>query len=91
MVQSNHNNKRLRNSIFAMITSNVQLATTEPAQMLIDLSTPDGQQSGLNQASAVKCENLYTLPIANVSRTIGSLPKSLMDQVDECLKASLSL
>jgi hypothetical protein len=50
-VQSDHNNGRLTNSIFPMVTSNIRLATTEPAQVLIDLATPDGQQTGLTRTA----------------------------------------
>jgi hypothetical protein len=50
-----------------MVTSNVRLATTEPAQVLIDVATPDGQGAGLMRTSAVKCENLHTLPQATPS------------------------
>ena len=91
VVQSDHNNGRLTNSIFAMITSNVRLALTEPAQVLIDVSTPDGLQTSLSVTSAVKCENLYTLPQTAVLRIIGKLPLSLMQQLDAALKASLDL
>lgn len=57
-----------------MVTSNIRLAGTEAAQVLIDVATPDGQQTGLTRTSAVKCENLYTLPQATVLKTIGQLP-----------------
>ncbi|MDP6444217.1 MAG: type II toxin-antitoxin system PemK/MazF family toxin [Pirellulaceae bacterium] len=91
VVQSDHNNARLSNSIFAMITSNTRLATVEPAQVLIDISTPDGQQSGLAQNSTVKCENLYTLPQHAVAKMIGKLPNNLMALVDDALKSSLAV
>ena len=81
----------MMNSIFAMITTNTSLAGREAAQCLIDLAVPDGRQSGLAQNSAVKCENLHTLPTSAVSRILGSLPAALMAQVDECLRASLGL
>ena len=90
VVQSNHNNSRFTNSIFAMITSNVSLAGREAAQVLIDLGTPAGQQSGLRHTSAVKCENLHTLPIS-ATRKIGSLPNDLMEAVDDGLRASLGI
>lgn len=91
VIQSDHNNSRLANSIFAMITSNTRLATVEQTQVLIDLTTPDGQQSGLAQTSAVKSENVFTLPQSCVVKAIGTLPGSLMAEVDNALKASLSL
>ncbi len=91
VVQSNHNNTRLSNSIFAMLTSNTSLASSEATQLLIDLNTPQGRQSGLAHSSAVKCENIHTLPQASVIRTVGSLPEDLMRQIDDCLKESLGL
>ncbi|HVX61264.1 MAG TPA: type II toxin-antitoxin system PemK/MazF family toxin [Pirellulales bacterium] len=91
VVQADCNNGRLANSIFAMITSNTRPAATEPAQVLIDATTPEGQQTGLSRTSAVKCENLYTLPQASVLRTIGQLSPTLMRQVDDALKVSLQL
>ena len=91
VVQSDRNNCRLVNSIFAMITSNISLAQREPTQLLIDISTPEGKGSGLAQISAVKCENLYTLPTSLVLRKLGALPKPLLDKIDECLRASLDL
>jgi mRNA interferase MazF len=91
VVQSDHNNGRLTNSIFAMITSNTALVQHEPTQLLIDISTPEGRQSGLVQNSAVKCENLYTLPVSVVQRKLGSLAPSLLAKIDDCLKASLGI
>jgi len=90
VIQSDHNNTRLVSSIFAMITSNTRLAGVEGTQVLIELTTPAGQQGGLRRPSAVKCENLYTLPTAS-ARKIGSLPAVTMQQVDLALKASLAL
>ncbi|MBW3539995.1 MAG: type II toxin-antitoxin system PemK/MazF family toxin [Planctomycetes bacterium] len=91
VVQSDHNNGRLTNSIFAMVTTNTRLASTEPTQVLIDLATADGKSTGLTRMSAVKCENLYTLPQAVVLKTIGQLSPALIQQVDDALKASLAL
>jgi mRNA interferase MazF len=91
VVQSDHNNGRLGNSIFAMITSNTSLAGREATQLLIDISTLEGQQSGLAHTSAVKCENLHTLPTAVVQRKLGSIPSSLLRRVDDCLRAALGI
>lgn len=48
VIQSDHNNGRLTNSIFAMITSNIRLATSEASQVLVDPTTVEGQSSGLS-------------------------------------------
>ena len=90
VVQSDHNNSRLTSSIFAMVTSNTKLASKEVTQVLIDVGTTDGKQSGLQNTSAVKCENLYTLPIGS-ARKIGSLSSTLMQRMDDALRASLDI
>ena len=90
VVQNDQNNTRLTNTIVAMITSNTRLATKEATQVFIDIGTPDGQQTGLAVNSAVKCENLYTLP-SRVMRKIGAMPTTLMQQVDAALRSSLNL
>jgi mRNA interferase MazF len=91
VIQGDRNNQRLSNTIVAMITGNTRLAGTEPTQLLIDPTTPDGKLSGLAYPSAVKCENLYTIGQEDIIRTVGSLPASLMVKVDDCLRASLNL
>ena len=73
-----------------MVTSNTLLATKEPTQVLIDTDVPENKQTNLAHTSAIKCENLYTLPISDV-RKIGHLSDALIDQVDFALKASLDL
>jgi mRNA interferase MazF len=91
VVQCDENNRRLRNTVIAMIIGNVRLATSEPTQFLIDPATPEGGFSGLHALSAVKCENLFTVMQSNILHPIGHLPPALMRKVDACLKASLGL
>ena len=91
VVQCDQNNRRLQNTVVAMITGNTQRAGTEPTQLLLDPSTPEGQSSGLHGPSGVKCENLFTVSQAHILRTIGRLSPALMAKVDACLKASLGL
>ena len=90
VVQCDPNNRRLQNTVVAMITGNIQRAETEPTQLLVAPSTPEGQSSGLHGESAVKCENLFTIQQAHILRTIGHLSQALMAKVDACLKASLA-
>ncbi len=91
VVQSDHNNVRLNDTIVAIITKTTHRATREPTQLLIDINTPDGQQSGLLHTSAVKCEHLDTVSMTDISRVIGSLPPATMMQIEGCLKASLAI
>lgn len=85
VVQSDTNNKRLKNTIVVMITSTTGQAAHEPTQLLIDVTRPEGKQSGLLHTSAVKCENVLTIEQRLIVRTIGSLPHATMNRVDACL------
>jgi mRNA interferase MazF len=91
VVQTDANNQRLVNTIVAMITGRTQRASLEPTQLLIDVTTPDGRQSGLRTSSAVNCANLFTVNQQKILRKIGSLSPAVMQKVNLCLKASLDL
>ena len=90
VIQNDRDNERLLNTIVAQITS-VTRRSLEPTQLLIEIATPVGQQSGLRQNSVVNCVNLLTLDRGMVLRKLGSLPDALMQQVNTCLKAALEL
>ena len=90
VVQNDLNNTRMANTILVFITTNLSRAS-EPTQVLIDVTTPEGQQSGLKQTSVVSCENILTVVQSDILRTIGHLPAALMQFVDQALKASLAL
>lgn len=90
IVQSDHNNARLNETIIAAITSNTA-RVHEATQLLIEAATPDGMASGLLHDSAVRCERLHSIPQADVRRIIGRLSVALMRQIDDCLKAALGL
>jgi mRNA interferase MazF len=91
VVQCDRNNQRLDDVILAMITTVTERATTEPTQLLIDISTSEGRQSGLPHDSTVKCEHLITLHQRFLGRVIGRLPPEIMQNIDQCLKESLGL
>ncbi len=48
VVQSDTRNALLTETIVALITKNLRHAATDPTQVQIDVSTPDGLASGLN-------------------------------------------
>ena len=90
VVQSDHNNVRLDETIIAAITSNIS-RVQQPTQLLIEVATPDGASSGLLHDSAVRCERLHSIPQIDVRRVIGHLSDALMRQIDDCLKAALGI
>jgi mRNA interferase MazF len=91
VVQADARNAILTNTIVAMITKNISRVGTDPTQLLIDVSTPDGQRSGLHGNSAVTCGNLFTVHEGRIRKKIGELPDPLMRKVNDCLKAALQL
>lgn len=74
VVQCDRLNQKLHNTLLAMITGNTRLIGKEPTQFLLDPGTPDGKASGVLYSSAVKCENLATIPRKDIIKTIGHLP-----------------
>src|SRR4051794_28785648 len=90
IVQSDHNNARLKETIIAAITSNTS-RVHEATQLLIELATPDGAKSGLLHDSAVRCERLHSISQSDVRRIIGNLSAAMMHQIDDCLKAALGI
>ncbi len=90
IVQNDRDNQRLTNTIVALITKNVT-RVHEPTQLLIDVSTPEGRQSGLNQTSTVICGNVFTVAQTKVRRVVGSLSPAMMARIDVCLKVALEL
>jgi mRNA-degrading endonuclease toxin of MazEF toxin-antitoxin module len=60
-----------------MITGNLRLAALEPTQFLIDPALPDGVSTGLTRPSAVKCENIATIPQRDIIDVIGHLSDAL--------------
>jgi mRNA-degrading endonuclease toxin of MazEF toxin-antitoxin module len=90
VVQSDHNNTRLNETIIAAITSNTS-RVHEATQLLVDIGTPEGAASGLLHNSAVRCERLHSIMQSDVRRVIGKLSDTLMRQIDDCLRAALGL
>src|SRR5436189_380103 len=72
IVQSDHNNARLNETIIAAITSNTS-RVHEATQLLLEVATPEGMASGLLHDSAVRCERLHSIPQVDVRRVIGNL------------------
>jgi mRNA interferase MazF len=90
VLQNDRDNRRLANTVVAMITGNTRHAD-EPTQVLVDPSVGEGIASGLHGPSAGKCGNLFTIRQQDVVRKIGTLPDVLQASVDSALKKALGL
>jgi len=90
VVQANFYNSRIRKVLLATITSNLS-RQHDPAHLLIDIATADGNATGLRQNSLVSCLNIVVLPQADLVQKIGELSDDLMWKVDDCLKAAFGI
>ena len=90
VIQNDYNNQRITNTILAAITSTTR-PTHESTQLLIEVNTPGGRQSGLLFDSAITCENLATVEQRLIQRKIGTLPALMMVQINQCFRESLGL
>src|SRR2546425_3584158 len=91
VVQADVWNQRLDDTILALITSSRHRRVGANTQLLIDISTGEGRQTGLRLDSIIQCENLITYDRALILRVLGSLTASMLSQIDDCLKAALGI
>jgi mRNA interferase MazF len=87
VVQEDNLQTGLSQLIIAMITSRMFRAN-HPCRVTIEISTPEGQQSGLLTDSVVMTDNFATIVESEIDRTIGSLS---MGRIDTALRHTLGL
>lgn len=90
VVQADVYNRSERHVIVAEITSNLARAA-DPANLLIEVSTPEGRATGLAQDSVVTCLQLATISEDRIDRVIGKLSATLLARLNDCLKAALEI
>jgi len=76
--------------IVAEVTKNLSLAS-DPACLLIDVTTPEGKATGLVRDSVVSCLLLATVYVQSVAQVLGTLSPNAKRQLDDCLKVALAL
>ena len=90
ILQNDEDNQKLANTVVAQITGNLA-RLGDKSHLLIEVATPEGQQSGLLHDSLVSCNNLATIEQSLINKVIGSLSAALMQEVNDCLKAALEI
>ncbi|HKI32317.1 MAG TPA: type II toxin-antitoxin system PemK/MazF family toxin [Gemmataceae bacterium] len=70
VIQADGYNGTLRHAIVAEVTTNLSEAS-DPANLLVQVATPDGQASGLKQDSVVTCLHLVTMSEDRIGKVIG--------------------
>lgn len=89
VVQADAYSSTVRSVVVVEITSNLSMAA-DPACQFIDVSTPEGQATGLAHDSVVSCLALASV-YADAIDVVGSLSPALLLQLDGCLKTALGL
>ena len=88
VVQADCLNQRVTDTIVAAVSRSTHRASAE--QLFIDISTPEGSQTGLRQNSMIQCENLLTYDQRLIITKIGTLSAPLMQRANECLRSALA-
>jgi mRNA-degrading endonuclease toxin of MazEF toxin-antitoxin module len=90
VVQADTYNAHLKHYIVAEVTTNLSSAS-DPTSLLIDVSTPEGQATGLAQNSVIGCLFLATVADHRLGPAIGRLDPSLVQKLNECLKVAMEI
>lgn len=90
VIQADVYNARLKHFLLAEITTNLA-AASDSASFLIDISTPEGEATGLDQNSVVCCLFIATVTEVGITKVLGQLSAALKTQLDACLKAALEI
>lgn len=88
VIQADRLETGLPQTIVAMVTSNLTRAGY-PSRVLVELATPEGQQTGLLTDSVIMTDNLVTVLDVEVARTIGVFTDMLC--VDATLRNTFGL
>jgi mRNA interferase MazF len=90
VVQNDIANRFSPNLILALISAR-RPRKVYPFHFHIRNGTDLAEKAGLDKYSIVKTEVIITVPKSSIIKRIGSLPAVAMNQVDGCLRVSLSL
>ena len=88
VIQANNLNTNLRQTIVAMITSNISRAD-HPSRVTLLLDSAEGRQAHILMDSVVMTDNLATVRENEIDRILGSLED--LTEVDSALRRTLSL
>lgn len=90
VVQSDSYASMVRTVVVAEVTKNLMMKR-DPACLFIDVSTPEGQATGLLVDSVVSSLVLDTVHSDAVALVLGTLSPMLLQRFNNCLKVGLGL
>src|SRR5277367_836698 len=91
IISNDYNNGRLDDVLLVPLTSNISRSTKEPTQVVITMTSPEGQQGGLRLDSVIDCTVIATIPKTLLVNKIGSFPQEVMERIDQCLMIALAI
>jgi len=90
IVQSDAYAGAVNTLIVAEVTTNLTMAR-DPACLLIDVKTPEGKTTGLVRDSVVSCLVIASVYASDVAQVLGTLSPTMMQALNQCLRAALGL
>ena len=90
IVQADGYNAKLKHFVVAEVTKNLT-TKGDPARLFIDVSTPEGQVTGLVRDSVVSCLVLVTVYADTVAQVVGTLSPTMTQKLNDCLKVALAV
>jgi mRNA-degrading endonuclease toxin of MazEF toxin-antitoxin module len=90
VVQSDAYSQTIRTVVVAEVTKNLTMAT-DAACLFIDVSTAEGQATGLKRNSVVSCLVLATIDRDRVDQLLGTLSATMSNGLNDCLRAALDI
>ena len=90
LIQADSYTTALRSVVVAEVTKNLLMAS-DPACLFIDVSTPEGQATGLATDSVVSALLIATIHADRLDQRIGGLSDAMLQRLDAGLKAALGL
>ena len=90
VIQNDHDNRRLTNTIIVQITSNLARQFL-PSQVFVEITTSEGIQTGLLHDSVISCNNIATIEQMLVSTVIGTLGPTLLLSLNAAMKNTFEI
>jgi mRNA-degrading endonuclease toxin of MazEF toxin-antitoxin module len=91
IISNDYNNSRLDDVLLVPLTSNTTRAGREPTQVVVSMTSPEGQAAGLRLDSVIDCTVIATIPKTLLVNKIGAFPQETMERVDQCLMIAMAI
>ena len=90
VIQSDQYLGTLGTLVVAEVTSNLEMAD-DPACLMIEVNTQDGQATGLLRDSVISGLLIVTVYADAVDQTLGKLSPALLTRFENCLRVAIGL